>query len=87
MLVLQLAWHERVCEGLSFYENLTIWKEILSLQIVHPEGPEPRASQSSKKVKLQTSLNDKSNTVNMFILVEHQKVSTVTSSCDLSLRG
>ena len=52
MLVLQLAWHERVCEGLSFYENLTICKEILSLQIVHPEGPEPRASQSSKKVKL-----------------------------------
>ena len=40
-----------------------------------------------KKVKSQTTWNDKSNTVNVFILVKHQKKSTVTSSSDLRKRG
>ena len=43
--------------------------------------------QRSKKVKSQTTQNDQSNTVNVLILVKHQKQSTVTSSSDLRIRG
>ena len=42
--------------------------------------------QRSKKVKLQTTWNDKSKTVNVLILVKHQKKSTVFSSSDLRIR-
>ena len=42
--------------------------------------------QRSKKVKFQTTLNGKTNRVNMLALGKHAKVSTVTSLSDLRLR-
>ena len=42
--------------------------------------------QRSKKVKFQTTLNGKTNGVNMLALGKHAKVSTVTSLSDLRLR-
>ena len=46
-----------------------------------------KKGQRSKKVKSQTTSNDKSSTtVNVFIFAKHQKMYTVTSSCDQRLR-